>query len=404
MQIFGLAGVVIVVKMVPRLRIVTWLVLGGRHTVRESFAAWDLRPSLQVPAVPGGARWPPRSLRLLSFLSSRRSPSPSGSRSPDTCASSPARAAPGPCPWSRSAADIETYARELEADGRALPVSRPRPARTRRLRRAASRALPHRRGVRRQRHGERVQHERDQRVVPAQRHQLHHPGVADKAVGGVVGLLVQAALLTELAGHCVDGTLVIRLERRILAAPDGVHHSGGDAMLASHRACAHHSNSACQRAPVVMMAISDRRRSIDVPNRSSAPSEDSRRPAPSAVTNALNGPAKAPSAVTTTSPRPSTIPSHSCWPSGPSSSRRRYGIRLITRTLTTGRSSAHRRDPEHGQVQAALSPSTRSQANRKVTVCNSRQSQQRANRRSGRFGPGKLLSECARIAAGHGSL
>jgi hypothetical protein len=38
------------------------------------------------------------------------------------------------------------------------------------------------------------------------------------------------------------------------------------------------------------MAISDSRRWIDVPNRSVAPSEDSRRPASGAVTNALNGP------------------------------------------------------------------------------------------------------------------
>jgi hypothetical protein len=30
------------------------------------------------------------------------------------------------------------------------------------------------------------------------------------------------------------------------------------------RACAHHSNSAFQRAPTVMMATSDSRRSIDV--------------------------------------------------------------------------------------------------------------------------------------------
>ena len=50
------------------------------------------------------------------------------------------------------------------------------------------------------------------------------------------------------------------------------------------------------------MAISDSRRSIDVPNLSFAPSEDSRRPAPGAVTNALNGPARPPSGVTTTSP------------------------------------------------------------------------------------------------------
>jgi hypothetical protein len=41
-------------------------------------------------------------------------------------------------------------------------------------------------------------------------------------------------------------------------------------------ACAHHSNSACHRAPTVMIAISDSRRSIDVPNLSFAPSEDSR--------------------------------------------------------------------------------------------------------------------------------
>jgi hypothetical protein len=77
------------------------------------------------------------------------------------------------------------------------------------------------------------------------------------------------------------------------------------------RACAHHSNSACQRAPTVMMAISDSRRSIDVPNRSTAPSSDSRRPAPGAVTNALNGPARPPSEFTSCAPRPSTMLSHS---------------------------------------------------------------------------------------------
>src|SRR5690348_13902227 len=102
-------------------------------------------------------------------------------------------------------------------------------------------------------------------------------------------------------------------------------------------ACAHHSNSACHRAPIVMIAISDSRRSIDVPNRSFAPSADSRRPAPGAVTNALNGPASPPSAVRTRSLRPLTMPSHSCCPSGSSSSRRTYGIRLIARTITSAR-------------------------------------------------------------------
>src|SRR6185437_11551333 len=100
-------------------------------------------------------------------------------------------------------------------------------------------------------------------------------------------------------------------------------------------ACAHHSNSACHRAPIVMIAISDSRRSIDVPNLSFAPSADSRRPAPGAVTNALNGPASPPSAVRTRSLRPLTMPSHSCCPSGSSSSRRTYGIRLIARTITS---------------------------------------------------------------------
>src|SRR6185437_3858389 len=100
-------------------------------------------------------------------------------------------------------------------------------------------------------------------------------------------------------------------------------------------ACAHHSNSACHRAPIVMIAISDSRRSIDVPNLSFAPSADSRRPAPGAVTNALNGPASPPSAVRTRSLRPLTMPSHSCCPSGSSSSRRTHGIRLIARTITS---------------------------------------------------------------------
>jgi hypothetical protein len=53
-------------------------------------------------------------------------------------------------------------------------------------------------------------------------------------VGGLAGLLVQAARVTELAGHRVDGPFVVRLERRILAAPDRVHHRAGDAVLARH--------------------------------------------------------------------------------------------------------------------------------------------------------------------------
>ena len=36
---------------------------------------------------------------------------------------------------------------------------------------------------------------------------------------GIVSLLVQAAGVTELAGRRVDGPFVVRLERRILAAP-----------------------------------------------------------------------------------------------------------------------------------------------------------------------------------------
>ena len=57
-----------------------------------------------------------------------------------------------------------------------------------------------RRGVLRQRHVERVEQERDHRVVPAQRDQLDHPGVAEEGVRGIVGLLVQAAGAAELAG------------------------------------------------------------------------------------------------------------------------------------------------------------------------------------------------------------
>src|SRR6185369_2289732 len=48
-----------------------------------------------------------------------------------------------------------------------------------------------------------------------------------------------------------------------------------------------------------------------------------------------NGPASPPSAVRTRSLRPLTMPSHSCCPSGSSSSRRTYGIRLIARTITS---------------------------------------------------------------------
>ena len=80
---------------------------------------------------------------------------------------------------------------------------------------------------------------------------------------------------------------------------------------------------------MVMMATSLSRRSIDVSNRSVAPRADSRVPPPGAVTNALNGPDRPPSAVTTVLPRVLTMLSHSCWPSGPSSSRGTFGIRVI---------------------------------------------------------------------------
>ena len=79
--------------------------------------------------------------------------------------------------------------------------------------------------------------------------------------------------MTELAGHRVNGPFIVRLEQRILAAP-GIASTTASATPCSRAigACAHHSNSACHRAPIVMMAISDTRRSIDVPNRSVAPS------------------------------------------------------------------------------------------------------------------------------------
>ena len=130
-------------------------------------------------------------------------------------------------------------------------------------------------------------------------------------------LLVQAARVTELAGHRVDGPFVVRLERRILAAPDRVHHRAGDAVLARHRRV--RPPLELRLPPRADRDDGDLRQPplIDVPNRSVAPSEDSRRPAPGAVTNALNGPARPPSAVTTWSPRRSTMLSHSCWPSAP---------------------------------------------------------------------------------------
>src|ERR1019366_9499611 len=212
---------------------------------------------------------------------------------------------------------------------------RPRRARARSpwLRPAVSRFGPHRRGIGRQRHGERVQQERDQRVVPAQRHQLHHPGVAEESVRGIVGLLVQTARVTELAGHRVDGPFVVRLEQRILAAPDRVHHRAGDAVLARHR----------RVRPPLELRLPPRADRDDGDlrqpplDRRAEPERGAERgqPPPGAVTNALNGPARPPSAVTTRSPRPLTMLSHSCWPSGPSSSRRTYRIRVITRTITT---------------------------------------------------------------------
>ena len=39
---------------------------------------------------------------------------------------------------------------------------------------------------------------------------------------GPESLLAQAARLTELAGHQVDGSFVVRLERRVPAAPDRI--------------------------------------------------------------------------------------------------------------------------------------------------------------------------------------
>src|SRR5580700_6552799 len=111
------------------------------------------------------------------------------------------------------------------------PVSRPRPGAVPRN----SGIRPHRRGIGGQRHVERVEQERDQRVVPAQRDQLDHPGVAQEGVRGVVGGTVDPAMNTELAGHRIHGSLVVRLERRILAAPDRVDHRLAHAVLARHR-------------------------------------------------------------------------------------------------------------------------------------------------------------------------
>src|SRR5579859_7742629 len=116
------------------------------------------------------------------------------------------------------------------------PVSRSRPGAV--PRNSAPRYSgigPHRRGAGRQRHVERVEQERDQRVVPAQRHQLDHPGIAEDGVRGVVGGTVDPAMNTELPRHRVHGPLVVRLERRFLAAADGVHDGAGHAVLACHR-------------------------------------------------------------------------------------------------------------------------------------------------------------------------
>src|SRR5260370_454562 len=78
---------------------------------------------------------------------------------------------------------------------------------------------PHGRRARRQRHVERVEQERDQRVVPAQRDQLDHPGVAEEGVRGIVGGAVDPTINTQLAGHRVDGSFVVRLERRACPTP-----------------------------------------------------------------------------------------------------------------------------------------------------------------------------------------
>jgi len=48
--------VLIVAETAPELRIVVWLVLGERRTLRASFMAGTFGgPAFRVPAVPGGA-------------------------------------------------------------------------------------------------------------------------------------------------------------------------------------------------------------------------------------------------------------------------------------------------------------------------------------------------------------
>src|SRR5258708_4200847 len=86
-------------------------------------------------------------------------------------------------------------------------------------------------GAGRQRNGERIEQERDEGVVAAQRDQLDHAGVAEQGAGGVVAGLADLPGTCQLAGNGVDGALVVRLEGRLIAPPDSIDRAVGHALV-----------------------------------------------------------------------------------------------------------------------------------------------------------------------------
>ena len=183
--------------------------------------------------------------------------------------------------------------------------------------------VPLRRGTGRQWHGERIEQEGHKAVVAAQGDELDRAGVPEEFVDGAVDVLSEPARLGKLAGRRVDGRSSSAAKDGSSPRPIASTTESGTPCSRAMRACAHHSNSAFQRAPTVMIATSDSRRSIDVSNRSTWPSQVRCRPTSGACTKALNGPVRAPWSLTRAAPREPTMPSHTTCPPGPSSSRRR---------------------------------------------------------------------------------
>ena len=151
---------------------------------------------------------------------------------------------------------------------------------------------------------------------------------------GIVGLLVQPARLAELTGHRIDGPFVVGLDRRILPHPIA-------SIIASATPCSAPSPRArATRLRLPPRAGGDdgdlRQLPLDRRAEPELPAERGQLPPGARHSDErVEGPARLPSAATTSSPRRLTMPSHSCWPSGPSSSRRRFRILAIARTITT---------------------------------------------------------------------